>query len=231
MGNPPLPRSSRRARLLCSLLPAAVIACVVAAPALADNPSGSGAATPASVPFNTATLLTVTVTPATSPASTGLAVTADLSSIGGSPVAALFDDGSNGDVTAGDNVFSLSFTPLAIPGTKTLPITVTDARGNGAGWALTLTASARTAAGKRVEGLSTAIWSVELRCATCTRPRTAVTFPARLSETRAMRAFAARRGTGMGKMRLTARIAITVPVKAPRGAYVLRPRLSQVAGP
>ena len=52
------------------------------------------------------TLLTVTVVPATSPPSTGITATGNLSSIGGSPSQTFFDDGTNGDVTPGDNVFS-----------------------------------------------------------------------------------------------------------------------------
>jgi endonuclease G len=75
--------------------------------------SGSGLATPSTVAPNAATLLTVAVTPATNPASTGITVAADLSSIGGSATQAFFDDGTNGDTTAGDLVFSYS---LTVPG-------------------------------------------------------------------------------------------------------------------
>ena len=52
------------------------------------------------------TLLTVAVTPGSGPASTGLAVSADLTAIGGSAAQPFVDDATNGDVTAGDNVFS-----------------------------------------------------------------------------------------------------------------------------
>jgi len=45
------------------------------------------------------TLLKVSVTPGQSPASTGITAIADLTSIGGSATQALFDDGTNGDVT------------------------------------------------------------------------------------------------------------------------------------
>lgn len=54
------------------------------------------------------TLLTVTVIPATTPPSTGITVVGNLTSIGGSPSQTFFDNGTNGDVTAGDNVFSYS---------------------------------------------------------------------------------------------------------------------------
>ncbi|MGD9563167.1 MAG: DNA/RNA non-specific endonuclease [Pyrinomonadaceae bacterium] len=51
-------------------------------------------------------LLSVTVIPATTPPSTGITVTGDLSQIGGAASQPFFDNGTNGDPTAGDNVFS-----------------------------------------------------------------------------------------------------------------------------
>lgn len=51
-------------------------------------------------------LLTVTVIPATTPPSTGITVGGNLINIGGSANQTFFDNGTNGDVTAGDNVFS-----------------------------------------------------------------------------------------------------------------------------
>jgi endonuclease G len=59
----------------------------------------------------------VTVIPATTPPSTGISVVGDLSSIGGSPTQQFFDDGTNGDETPGDNVFSyLAPIPPSIAG-------------------------------------------------------------------------------------------------------------------
>jgi len=57
------------------------------------NPTGVGAANPGSVPAGSPSLLTVTVTPGTGPPSTGLAVVADLSSIGGSSNQPLVESG------------------------------------------------------------------------------------------------------------------------------------------
>jgi uncharacterized protein len=94
------------------------------------NPTGVGAADPATVAPGGTSLLTVTVTPGTNPASTGIAVSADLSAIGGSATQSFFDDGTNGDVTAGDNVFSFSATISAAtaPGAKSLPASISDAQ-------------------------------------------------------------------------------------------------------
>ena len=96
----------------------------------ATNPTATGAANPNPVQAGSSTLLTVSVTPGANPASTGIAVTADLSSIGGSATQTFFDDHTNGDLTAGDNIFSfLATVPAATgPGLKTLPASIADAR-------------------------------------------------------------------------------------------------------
>jgi predicted extracellular nuclease len=98
--------------------------------ATSTNPSGVGAANPSTVAPGGMTLLTVTVTPGTTPPSTGLAVTADLSMIGLSASQTFLDDGMNGDVTAGDNIFSYQATvaPATTSGLKTMPATITDAQ-------------------------------------------------------------------------------------------------------
>jgi endonuclease G len=74
---------------------------------------GTGLATPNQVAPGQNSLLTVAVTPASNPPSTSIFVMSDLSSIGLSATQALFDNGTNGDVTPGDNVFSyLATVPL-----------------------------------------------------------------------------------------------------------------------
>ena len=91
--------------------------------------------------LDTTTTLIVAVTPGSSPTSTGLAVTVDLSSIGGSATQTFYDDGSNGDQVAGDNVFS--FTTI-VPndttlGVKSLPATITDAQSRSGSASIQLT--------------------------------------------------------------------------------------------
>jgi len=94
------------------------------------NPTGVGAANPSTVATGGSTLLTVAVTPGTNPTSSGIIVRGDLSSIGGSATQPFFDDGTNGDIAAGDNTFSFQATVSnsATLGAKTLPITITDAQ-------------------------------------------------------------------------------------------------------
>ncbi len=93
------------------------------------NPTGIGAANPSSVNPGDNTLLTVTVTPGTTPPSTGLTVSGNLTAIGGSATQMFFDNGTNGDITSGDNVFSYNSTVSAgtLSGSKGLPISISDA--------------------------------------------------------------------------------------------------------
>jgi hypothetical protein len=109
---------------------------------VSTNPPGVGAANPNSVLPGASTVLTVTGTPGTNPASTGLAVTADLSSIGGSVNQQFFNDGINGgDVTAGDNIFTYTATVSSItsPGAKSLPFTISDAQARSGSGSISLT--------------------------------------------------------------------------------------------
>jgi hypothetical protein len=94
------------------------------------NPSGVGLATPASVAQGASTLLTVDTEPGANPPSTGIAVSVDLSTIGGSASQAFVDNGTGGDAVSGDGTFSFTaIIPLAaVPGQKSLPATITDAQ-------------------------------------------------------------------------------------------------------
>jgi len=83
--------------------------------------SGYGSANPSSVPQGGSTTLTVHVAPAQNPTSSGITVTANLSSIGGSP---------SQSFTGGPNTFTFNaiVSPSATPGIKSLPVTITDAQ-------------------------------------------------------------------------------------------------------
>lgn len=91
---------------------------------------GFGNASPSIVTPGGSTLLTVTVIPATAPPSTGIGVTVNLQDIGGVADQQFFDDGTHGDVTVGDNVFSfLKVIPAnTTAGGYPLSATITDAQ-------------------------------------------------------------------------------------------------------
>ena len=94
--------------------------------------SATGAANPASVIAGQTTTLTVTVTPATSPASTNIAVTGDLRLIGGSQTQAFADNGNS--------TFSYTATvTTTATGSISLPVTVTDAQSHSASAPISIT--------------------------------------------------------------------------------------------
>jgi endonuclease G len=106
--------------------------------------SGTGLATPDTVAPGQNTLLTVSVTPASNPASTGIGVVTNLTTIGGSAAQQMFDNGTNGDVTPGDNIFSFL---LAVPagatnGSRSFLSTISDAQGRTANASINLNVSA-----------------------------------------------------------------------------------------
>lgn len=90
--------------------------------------------------------ITAPLVSASSPSSTNLSVTADLSNLGLSATQPLYDDGTHGDTIAGDKVYSLSTAATtgtlgSVPG---LILTATDTQGNVAHGALPLTLVAGT---------------------------------------------------------------------------------------
>ena len=103
----------------------------------------SGSANPSVLFAGETTLLTVNVTPATTPPSTSITVVGNLSNIGGAVNQQFYDDGTNGDVTPGDNIFSFQYTvPENISaGVKIIPFTVNDAQGRTANSSFTLNIS------------------------------------------------------------------------------------------
>jgi hypothetical protein len=104
------------------------------------GPGGLGGASPADAFRGGSTLLSVSVSPGVQPPSTGLTVIADLGLIGLSSAQDFFDDGTNGDATPGDLVFSyLAFIDFgAAVGPRSLPFTVSDAQSRTSSATITL---------------------------------------------------------------------------------------------
>jgi endonuclease G len=105
------------------------------APVTCGNTGGNtiligGGANPNTVAPNGTTLLTVSVVPAANPPSTGITVVGNLTSIGGAAAQQFLDNGTNGDQTAGDNVYSfLATIPADLSGgTRSVTVTASDAQ-------------------------------------------------------------------------------------------------------
>ncbi|HEU5329360.1 MAG TPA: Ig-like domain-containing protein, partial [Thermomicrobiales bacterium] len=111
-----------------------------------SNPQGVGTATPDPASAGSAVLLTVAVTPGKGPDSTGLAVTADLTTLGGSATQAFYDDGTHGDATANDNTFSFlaAIPPAAAGGALSIPAAISDAQSRSVTVTITVNVTART---------------------------------------------------------------------------------------
>ncbi|MGL4175839.1 MAG: choice-of-anchor X domain-containing protein, partial [Dermatophilaceae bacterium] len=109
------------------------------------SPFGSATASPSSLLAGESSLLTVRVTAGTGPASTGLTVSSDLSSLGLGASQAFNDAGQNGDAVAGDGTYSVRATVpgAASTGTRTLSARIADAQGRSstAGFSLTVNAA------------------------------------------------------------------------------------------
>ena len=117
-------------------------------------PQGNGQATPNRLFQGGTSLLTVTTQGAsTPPPSTGITVTMDLSPIGGSSTQALFDNGTNGDVTAGDGVYSFNAT-VTNAGNHALTFTVADEQSRSSTGNINLTALSLTNLGALPSGMN-----------------------------------------------------------------------------
>ncbi len=96
----------------------------------ATSVPATGVGTALSVVEGTSGLLRVVTTPGANPASTVSSVVIDTTLIGGTTDVALLDNGTNGDLTAGDGIFSRSIS-VNIPAqaSQSLPFVVADSQG------------------------------------------------------------------------------------------------------
>lgn len=111
---------------------------------LGANLQAGIAANPTTVSPGANTLLTVSVIPATTPPSTGITVVGNLTDIGGSATQTFFDNGTNGDTTPNDNVFSFSATIPAgsVGGARIVTAVASDAQGRSVNLTQNLTINA-----------------------------------------------------------------------------------------
>ncbi|MBY0308400.1 MAG: pre-peptidase C-terminal domain-containing protein [Phycisphaerales bacterium] len=137
---------------LDAVAPGTVLSVLV--PGGPTNPSVSGSVNPAAASPNDVVLFTATPVGGINPNSTGLQVRGDLSPVGGTSNALFHDDGLNGDASAGDGVYSFSYT---IPGAQaggnyTVNLTVTDLQGRSGSGAITGNVFNPTDLGTLVDG-------------------------------------------------------------------------------
>jgi hypothetical protein len=152
-----------------------------------------------------------------------------------------------GTVSAGTLSISTSATPsfsVTLDGTDqtanyTVPTTVTDATGSGAGWNTTITSTQFTTGGGSPKTLATnasSITGVTNSCATtCVNPTNSVGYPvgvpAGSTPPTAVKYFNAAASTGAGKFTNTPAVDVSVPALTSTGTYNSTLTLAAVSGP
>jgi len=124
--------------------------------------------------------------------------------------------------------------------TYTVPLSIQDTRGTGAGWNVTVTSTTFTTGGGSPNLLSTtasSLTGVTSSCSTgtCTNPSNAqtypITVPAAASAPTAVKFFNTTANNGMGKFTVTPTIGVTIPQNTFAGTYTSTVTLSIVSGP
>ena len=161
--------------------------------------------------------------------------------------------GASATVTGSVNAGTLSISTSATPsfsvtldgtdktGSYTVPTTVTDATGSGAGWNLTITSTQFTTGGGSPKTLATSASSltgVTSSCAggsTCTNPTNSVTYPVAVpagsTPPTAVKYFNAALNTGAGQFTNTPTVSVSVPANTYAGSYSSTLTLAAVSGP
>jgi hypothetical protein len=120
-----------------------------------------------------------------------------------------------------------------------VPLTVIDARGTGAGWNLTLTSTTfNNGAGQTLATNASTVASVAMACnsgGTCTNPTNAITYPvtvpAAATAPAAVKVFNAAANTGMGRFTVTPTINVAIPGNSYAGSYTSTLTVAAVSGP
>ncbi len=173
--------------------------------------------------------------------------------VGGSAIAAFADSGTGATVgvTAGNlsetGPSTVSATPVTLTGddqttSYALGLALTDARGNSAGWNLTITSTTFT--GTNVNNqLSTSASSINtvpaVACSSvgnhCTNPTNSITYPvgvpAGASAPTAVKFFNAATGSGLGKFTITPTVIIAIPASTIADTYSSTVSVAVVSGP
>jgi hypothetical protein len=124
--------------------------------------------------------------------------------------------------------------------TYTVPLTIQDTRGTGAGWNATITSTQFTTGGATPDTLATnasSLTGVTSACAsgTCTNPTNAIIYPVAVpagsTPPTAVKFFNAATSSGMGKFTNTPTIGVFVPQNSFAGTYTSTLTIAIVSGP
>jgi hypothetical protein len=134
--------------------------------------------------------------------------------------------------------------PVTLDGTDqtvnyTLPLSITDARGSGAGWNATVTSTwFSDGSGHNLGASASSISGVSSACVaggSCTSPTNAISYPltvpAGSTAPAAVKLFNAAANTGMGRFTVTPTIGVSVPGNAYAGTFSSTVTVAVVSGP
>ena len=120
----------------------------------------------------------------------------------------------------------------------TLPLTMNDLRGTGAGWNLTMTSTAFSNGSQTLATNASSIASATSSCTaggTCTNPTNSIsyplTIPAAATAPAAVKVFNAAANTGMGRFTITPSINVSIPGNSYAGSYTSTLTIAAVSGP
>jgi hypothetical protein len=137
--------------------------------------------------------------------------------------------------------FSATLNGTDLSPTYTVPATLNDATGSGAGWNTTITSTQFTTGGSTPQTLATTastitgVTAVAAAGTTATAPTNAITYPlavpAAATAPTPVKYFNAAANTGMGEFTLTPTVQAAIPAKAYAGTYTSTLTLASVSGP
>ncbi len=170
--------------------------------------------------------------------------------VGGSTIAAFADSSTGATVVVNAGTLtesgpsSVSATAVTLNGndqttTYSLGLTVTEARGSGAGWNLAITSTTFTSGPHSLStSASTITAAPTVACnagSSCTNPTNSITYPvgvpAGATAPAGVKFFNAAANTGMGKFTITPTVTISIPANTFAGSYTSTVSVAVVSGP
>jgi hypothetical protein len=141
--------------------------------------------------------------------------------------------------TAASQTFSDTLDGTDQTASYTIPLTVIDATGTGAGWNTTITSTLFTTSGsKTLASSASSITGVTSACVaggTCTNPTNSLAYaigvPAAATAPAAVKFFNAAATTGMGRFTITPTIQVAIPGNSFAGSYTSTVTVAVVSGP